>query len=238
MEAWRAGRLTGGASSPLSPDRRPRRRSRRRSPRWPTSAAATCASTPTTPSATCAPGADLEEYFYDHAGQRVAVVTRESSGVVKGLRLFLGDTELEVDAGGHLGRSYAHLSLGTPVARIIDRGQVELQYHGLSSNTLLTVAADGTVKTGFVYGPARRVAPRASRPVAGVIPASLIGHGSPANRTSSGAWLASWSTPIANAGARARAHGVVKSVGCRCQLGAHRIGLGTHANRAVTGDNA
>ncbi len=100
-----------------------------------------------------APSSDLEEYFYDHAGQRIAVVTRESSGVVKGLRLFLGDTELEVDAGGHLGRSYAHLSLGTPVARIIDRGQVELQYHGLSSNTLLTVAADGTIKTGFVYGP-------------------------------------------------------------------------------------
>ncbi len=94
-----------------------------------------------------------EEYFYDHSGQRIAVVTRDDQGVATKARVFLGDTQLEFDTNGDLVRSDAHLSLGTPVARIKDREVLEFQYHGLSNNTLLTLAADGTVNTGFVYAP-------------------------------------------------------------------------------------
>ncbi|HVG87238.1 MAG TPA: toxin TcdB middle/N-terminal domain-containing protein [Vicinamibacterales bacterium] len=94
-----------------------------------------------------------EEYFYDHGGNRAAVVTRNSAGTVTNVRVFIGDTELVLKDTGALEKSYAHLSLGTPVARITDRKDLELQYHGLSSNTLLAVEPDGTVNAGFVYAP-------------------------------------------------------------------------------------
>ncbi len=98
-------------------------------------------------------GGAREEYFYDHTGTRMGVVTRGSSGAVQLARVFLGDTELVFGATSVLKTSSAHLSLGTPVARVTDREDLELQYHGLSNNALLTVTPDGTVKAGFVYAP-------------------------------------------------------------------------------------
>lgn len=93
-----------------------------------------------------------EEYFYDHTGNRTAVVTRDSANIVTSARVFLGDTEILLTPGAAT-KTYAHLSLGTPVARITDRTTLELQYHGLANNTLLSIKPDGATSSGFVYAP-------------------------------------------------------------------------------------
>lgn len=109
-----------------------------------------------------------EEYYYDHAGQRAAVVTRSAANAVTAVRLFMGDTELELNpTNSAVLKAYAHLSLGTPVARIVSPAggwtttatnvtapaTVELMYQGLSSNTLVSILPTGAVQAGFVYGP-------------------------------------------------------------------------------------
>ncbi|MEQ1729680.1 MAG: RHS repeat-associated core domain-containing protein, partial [Vicinamibacterales bacterium] len=114
----------------------------------------------------------VEEYYYDHDGQRAAVVTRNATNAVTAVRVFVDDTELELNpasgaSNGAVVKAYAHLSLGTPVARIVapaggwtssstaatTPATVELMYQGLSSNTLVSVLPNGTVQAGFVYGP-------------------------------------------------------------------------------------
>lgn len=111
----------------------------------------------------------IEEYYYDHAGQRAAVVTRNASNAVTSVRMFMGDTELELDpATGGVQKAYAHLSLGTPVARIVSpaggwtagsgtsvtsAATVELMYQGLSLNTIVSVLPTGAVQSSFAYGP-------------------------------------------------------------------------------------
>jgi RHS repeat-associated protein len=110
-----------------------------------------------------------EEYYYDHGGQRVAVVSRDTNGTITGARIFAGDTEIELSATGAVSQAYAYLSLGTPVAKVVSpaggwsssgaaawsngTNALELQYHGLSSNTLLSIGPTATVKSGFVYAP-------------------------------------------------------------------------------------
>ena len=98
-----------------------------------------------------------EEYFYDHGGTRAGVVTRNSTGTVTGVRVFIADTELELTGTGAFSKSYAHLSLGTPVARIernaAGTSTIELQYQGIANNTLVALGPTGTVRSGFVYGP-------------------------------------------------------------------------------------
>lgn len=95
----------------------------------------------------------VEEYFYDHEGTRSAVVSRNSFGTVTGVRIFIGDTELKYNPNGTLATSYAHISLGTPVARVTNRASLELQFQGLGGNTLLSVDPNGANKSGFVYAP-------------------------------------------------------------------------------------
>jgi RHS repeat-associated protein len=110
-----------------------------------------------------------EEYYYDHNGQRVGVVTRDGNGALTGTRIFAGDTEIEFTAGGAVSQAYAYLSMGTPVAKVVSPpggwattgaatwansdSVLELQYHGLSSNTLLSITPSATIKAGFVYAP-------------------------------------------------------------------------------------
>ncbi len=98
-------------------------------------------------------GAGVEEYFYDHAGQRAAVVTRDAVGAVESVRVFFGDAEVVLSPTGWVTKTHAHLSLGTPVARITDRSELELQYHGLANSTLVSAAPTGDIQSGFVYGP-------------------------------------------------------------------------------------
>lgn len=97
--------------------------------------------------------AGTEEYYYDHTGQRAGVVTRNAAGAVVSVRVFQGDTEVLLSGTGQVETTYAHLSLGTPVARVTNRTELELQYHGMASNLLLSVTPDGTTKSGFVYAP-------------------------------------------------------------------------------------
>ncbi len=107
-----------------------------------------------------------EEYYYDADGNRRGVVTRNAAGAVTGARVFIGGTELELTSTGALSQAFAYLSLGTPVAKIVSpaggwtassasngASVIELQYHGLANNTLLSVGPTGTVRAGFVYGP-------------------------------------------------------------------------------------
>ncbi|MBE7449454.1 MAG: hypothetical protein HS111_11315 [Kofleriaceae bacterium] len=62
-------------------------------------------------------GAGVEEYFYDHAGQRAAVVTRDAVGAVESVRVFFGDAEVvpsptgwrrrpRAPVAGHAGRAH------------------------------------------------------------------------------------------------------------------------------------
>ncbi|MEZ4398587.1 MAG: toxin TcdB middle/N-terminal domain-containing protein [Kofleriaceae bacterium] len=106
-----------------------------------------------------------EEYYYDAAGTRRAVVTRNASGTVTAGRLFMGGTEIELTGTGAVGKAFAYLSLGTPVGKVISTGgwavgqnstsvgRLELQYHGLADSTLLAVWPNGEVQGGFIYAP-------------------------------------------------------------------------------------
>lgn len=95
-------------------------------------------------------------------------MTRNGAGTITKTRLFVGDTEIELTANNTIGTVYAYLSLGTPVAKVVSPtggwtstnttwannvAALELQYHGLSSNTLVSVNAGGTVQSSFVYAP-------------------------------------------------------------------------------------
>lgn len=95
----------------------------------------------------------IEEYFYDHTGNRAGIVRRNSSNTVTEVRVFMGDAEVVYYPSGAISKTFAHLSLGTPVARITNRTDIELQYHGLSNNTLVSVAPNGTTRSAFVHAP-------------------------------------------------------------------------------------
>ncbi len=103
-----------------------------------------------------------EEYWYDEAGTRVAIVKRDDIGAKTEMIWFIGDTQAHYDASGAVTHVYSHVSLGTPVTRV-DRTAdtsttTEYQFHGLASSTLAAVAADGTVNASFIYTPFGSVA--------------------------------------------------------------------------------
>jgi len=102
--------------------------------------------------------AGSEEYWYDGGKQRVATVARDRSRNKTRLVWWLDDTEAHFDNAGDLEKVHSHLSLGTPVARVTRTSStstsVELQFHGLASNTLAAVdQPTGTVNASFVYAP-------------------------------------------------------------------------------------
>ncbi len=107
-----------------------------------------------------------EEYYYDHEGQRAAVVTRAAAGSVSGVRVFIGATEIELSGSGSMLKAYANLGLGTPVGRVVSpsggwvagstavlAANLELTYQGLSSNSILSLNPNGAIYAAFVYGP-------------------------------------------------------------------------------------
>lgn len=99
-----------------------------------------------------------EEYWYDGNGQRIAVVKRDASGTKTELTSFIGDVEAHYDGTGNITKVYSHLSLGTPVARVMRNpdatSSVEYQFHGLSNNMIAAIAEDGmTVNASFGYAP-------------------------------------------------------------------------------------
>ena len=98
-----------------------------------------------------------EEYWYDGAGQRIAVVKRNAAGAKTEMIWFIGDVQAHYNGAGALTRVYSHLSMGTPVARVERTANtttaVEYQFHGLASNTIAAVAQDGRVNASFSYAP-------------------------------------------------------------------------------------
>ncbi|MFN0247582.1 MAG: RHS repeat-associated core domain-containing protein, partial [Kofleriaceae bacterium] len=54
-------------------------------------------------------------------------------------------------------KTYSHLSMGTPVARVERTNNtttsLEFQFHGLANNTLAAVAQGGTINASFTYAP-------------------------------------------------------------------------------------
>jgi RHS repeat-associated protein len=97
-----------------------------------------------------------EEYTYAQDA-RTAVVKRDALAAKTELVWTLGDTEAHHDAAGATTHVYAHVSLGTSVARV-DRTanattSLEFQFHGLASNTIAAVAWSGAVTTAMSYTP-------------------------------------------------------------------------------------
>lgn len=102
----------------------------------------------------------IEEYWYDKDGQRIALLKKNGSGAATELVWFLKDTEAHYSISGSAATptfTYSHIGMGTPVARVTRNSDqsttTELQFHGLASNTLATVATSGTVNTSLRYAP-------------------------------------------------------------------------------------
>jgi hypothetical protein len=101
-----------------------------------------------------------EEYWYDADGNRTHVRKLDAAGATTELVWYLDETEHHITPPPTQAepRAYAHVTLGTPVARI-DRTSdfttaLELQFHGLANNTLATVdKATGTINASFTYAP-------------------------------------------------------------------------------------
>jgi RHS repeat-associated protein len=100
-----------------------------------------------------------EEYWYDADGNRTHVRKLSSAGVATELVWYLDEAEHHITPATSVEvRAFAHVSLGTPVARI-DRtsdlvAPIEYQFHGLANNTLAAVAqATGAVNASFSYAP-------------------------------------------------------------------------------------
>ena len=97
-----------------------------------------------------------EEYWYDHGGDRIAIVKRNAAGARTELVWFTGDAEAHLDGAGVLQRVYSHVTLGTPVARVERTSAgttLEYQFHGLADSTLAAVDASGAVNASFRYAP-------------------------------------------------------------------------------------
>jgi RHS repeat-associated protein len=96
-----------------------------------------------------------EEYFYDADGQRAGVVKRSSTNAITEVRFFQGSIE-HWQAGAELitvTKSLAHLSLGTPVARVENASTIEYQYHSPTQSLLAAVSTASALNASFVYGP-------------------------------------------------------------------------------------
>ncbi len=101
-----------------------------------------------------------EEYWYGADGNRTQVVKRDAGGNKTELIWCLDETEAHYDGAGNMIKTYAHVSLGTPIARIerTTNGSTatmttEFQFHGLASNTIAAVAQNGTINASFRYAP-------------------------------------------------------------------------------------
>ncbi len=98
-----------------------------------------------------------EEYWYNAAGQRIAIVKKDASGVRTEMIWFIGDTQAHYNGAGAVTHIYSNISMGTPVARV-DRTadtttSLEFQFHGLASSTIAAVAQNGTINASFSYAP-------------------------------------------------------------------------------------
>jgi RHS repeat-associated protein len=94
-----------------------------------------------------------EVYWYEADGRRRLALTFDAGGEPARLRLWFGDTEIHYDGAGSVTETQVHVSLGAPIARIVDRADVEYTFHGHRHDLLLIVDDDGAATTGFAYTP-------------------------------------------------------------------------------------
>ncbi len=94
-----------------------------------------------------------EDYLYTYDGARTVVVKRNASDAATEVRRFVGDQEAKFSPAGAVLETFAHVTMGTVLARVKDRTTYEHQFHGLGGSTLVAVATSGAVNTAFTYGP-------------------------------------------------------------------------------------
>ncbi len=94
-----------------------------------------------------------EDYLYTYDGARTVVVKRNASDAATEVRRFVGDQEAKFSPAGAVLETFAHVTMGTVLARVKDRTTYEHQFHGLGGSTLVAVATGGAVNTAFTYGP-------------------------------------------------------------------------------------
>jgi len=99
------------------------------------------------------PDGSTELYFYDHTGARMLALTRDPSGAPTRLRQWFGTTEIWYDGVGNVDKTWVHVGLGTPVARIENNQTVEYTVHSMLGNLLVSTDSYGVVQGGFTYGP-------------------------------------------------------------------------------------
>jgi RHS repeat-associated protein len=98
-----------------------------------------------------------EEYWYGNGGARTQIVRRDASGSFTELVWFDEGTEAHYSSPSDPAkRTYANISLGTPLARISRNctgAALEFQFHGLANSTLAAISSTGVVNASFYYAP-------------------------------------------------------------------------------------
>ena len=90
-----------------------------------------------------------ELYFYDHTGARLFAISQ-----VEGIKLWFGESETHYSLQGGQTRRYLHLGDGGgSLARVEDKGKIELQFADALQNLMLATDAAGNVVASFLYGP-------------------------------------------------------------------------------------
>lgn len=87
-----------------------------------------------------------ERYFFGPNAERMASV---GPG---GIKLWFGHSETHLNLSGVLVRRFHHIAAGEPIARVIDRTQIELQYADAMQNLAITTSRTGTLTSSFAYG--------------------------------------------------------------------------------------
>jgi RHS repeat-associated protein len=105
-----------------------------------------------------APNTERELYYYDENGQRMLAVTRSVDGAIQRVRFWYGALEVRYTGTGAVERTWVHLGLGTPIARVerVGAAAPTLEYQfGSNLGHLLGAISEGatTLSTAFVYGP-------------------------------------------------------------------------------------
>ncbi|MBL9017452.1 MAG: hypothetical protein JNL83_24905 [Myxococcales bacterium] len=87
-----------------------------------------------------------ERYYFGLNGERIASV---GPG---GIKLWFGSSETRLNLSGVLQHRYHHIATGEPIARVIDRTQIELQFADAMQNLAITTSRTGALTSSFVYG--------------------------------------------------------------------------------------
>lgn len=95
-----------------------------------------------------------EEYWYDGAGARIAIVKRDGSGNKTELVWFNHGREAHLDASGAVTHVYSYIGGVARVDRTSNTSSdLEYTFHGLGDSMLAAVDSDGMTNAAFDYAP-------------------------------------------------------------------------------------